>query len=95
MAELRRLVPYQVNPRRILGDHIPANIHNVRAPQITPPIRYSVSVIYFCLCRGSLTENTAGRQPRDSEPPPTLNFGKKLYVSQNHWAGGLLFAKQL
>jgi hypothetical protein len=30
--------------------------------------------IYFCLQRGSLLKNIAGRQPRDSEPHPALTF---------------------
>src|SRR5437899_12347199 len=37
--------------------------------------------IHFCLHRGSLPENTAGRQPRSGAKPTLKNFRKKLYMS--------------
>src|SRR5882724_477692 len=40
------------------------------------------AAIYFCLHRGSLTENTAGRQPRcRGTIPCPKKFRQKLYVS--------------
>src|SRR5204863_422093 len=40
--------------------------------------------IHFCLHRGSLPENTPGRQPRFAAKPEPKNFRKKLYVRWNH-----------
>ena len=44
--------------------------------------------IYFCLHRGSLPENTAGRQPRFRGKTCAQNFRKKLYVRRKsaNWA---------